>query len=61
MRNINLIYPPVCLCWYQPMNKCKILVIAEELVHLLDKCVSMGINISLKAIKTPLTKRYLTL
>jgi len=43
------------------MNKCEILAIAEDHIHVLDKCVSMWIKISFTAPETPLTATYLSI
>jgi hypothetical protein len=40
------------------MNKREILAIAEELNHLLNKCVSMETKIKLMAMDTPLSETY---
>jgi hypothetical protein len=42
------------------LNKREFLAIAEEYIHLLDKCVTMWTKISLTASETPLSESYMT-
>jgi hypothetical protein len=52
-----LLYPYV-FAGIKPLNKYEILVIAEELNHLLDKCVPTWTEISFTATETTLTETY---